>query len=166
MTKDLSKMNKNEMSEEVSNMTIEDMMIQVLTSQKQVKRDVEEVRQLAMDIDKKVHIDDVEASEIKSIISGQAYIFAKQYFERLGKTPSTNLFNAKKGQFIRLQHSRLKRHFNVTKYTHIKHTEATQAFQFLKSLTLDSFTIIEIRETPKQLEIMALEQHGDDDGVA
>lgn len=157
MTEELSKLNKNELSEAVSNMTIEDMMIQVLTSQKQVKRDVEEVRQLAMDIDKKVHIDDVESSEIKSIISRQAYAFANEYFSRLGKTPSANLLAAKKGQFIRLQHSHLKRRFNVTKYTHIKHTDAQIAFNFLESLTFDSFTPLEIRDTPKQLEILLLE---------
>lgn len=157
MTEELSKLNKSELSEAVSNMTIEDMMIQVLTSQKQVKRDVEEVRQLAMDIDKKVHIDDVESSKIKSIISHQAYEFAKSYFANRGQVPSTNLFNAKKGQFIRLQHSRLKKHFNVTKYTHIKHTDAQLAFDFLRTLTVDSFTLMETRDTPKQLEIQFLE---------
>ncbi|MFS6156775.1 hypothetical protein ST650_10185, partial [Streptococcus agalactiae] len=70
MSKELSKMNEKDALEVVKGMTLEDMMIEVLSSQKQVKasqeaikKDVEEVRSLAIEIDKKVHIDDVEASE-------------------------------------------------------------------------------------------------------
>ena len=165
MSKELSKMNEKDALEVVKGMTLEDMMIEVLSSQKQVKasqeaikKDVEEVRSLAIEIDKKVHIDDVEASEIKSIISRQAYEFAKEYFDNRKVVPSANLFASKKGQFIRLQHSHLKHHFNVTKYTHIKHTDAEKAFSYLKSLTFDSFSLFEIRETPKQKEIIALEK--------
>ncbi|MDX5024689.1 hypothetical protein SHY67_10810, partial [Streptococcus suis] len=69
MSKELSKMNEKDALEVVKGMTLEDMMIEVLSSQKQVKasqeaikKDVEEVRSLAIEIDKKVHIDDVEAS--------------------------------------------------------------------------------------------------------
>lgn len=112
---------------------------------------------LVSEIDKRVHIDDAEASEIKSIIGHQAHAFAKEYFKQAGVTPSDNLFASKKGQFIRLQHSHLKHHFNVTKYTHIKHTEAVKAFDFLKSLQFSAFSLFETRETPKQKEIIALE---------
>lgn len=117
-----------------------------------------EVEILIEEVNKKVHIDDVEASEIKSIISKQAYEFAREYFDKSGKIPSANLFASKKGQFIRIQHSRLKHHFNVTKYTHIKHTEAEQAFNYLKSLSLEIFSPFETRMTPKQLEIIELEK--------
>ena len=121
------------------------------------KRRLGEVENLVSEIDKRVHIDDAEASEIKSIIGRQAHVFAKEYFRQAGVTPSDNLFASKKGQFIRLQHSHLKHHFNVTKYTHIKHTEAVKAFDFLKSLQFSAFSLFEIRETPKQKEIIALE---------
>ena len=121
------------------------------------KRRLGEVENLVSEIDKRVHIDDAEASEIKSIIGRQAHAFAKEYFAQAGTVPSDNLFASKKGQFIRLQHSRLKHHFNVTKYTHIKHTEAQQAFDFLKSLKFSTFSLFETRETPKQKEIIALE---------
>lgn len=164
MTKEILKKDQEVTLEDVKDMSIEDMMIQVLTSQKQVKvsqeairKDVEEVRALANEIDKKVHIDDVEASEIKSIIGSRAYHYAKEFFEKEGTLPSQNLFSSKKGQFIRIQHSRLKKYFNVTKYTHIKHTDAERAFDFLKTLSFDDFTAFEIRETPKQKEIRALE---------
>ena len=117
-----------------------------------------EVEILIEEVNKKVHIDDVEASEIKSIISKQANEFANEYFKSKNEIPSANLFASKKGQFIRIQHSRLKHHFNVTKYTHIKHTEAERAFDYLKSLSLDMFSPFETRMTPKQLEIIELEK--------
>ena len=117
-----------------------------------------EVEILIEEVNKKVHIDDVEASEIKSIISKQANEFANEYFKSKNEIPSANLFASKKGQFIRIQHSRLKHYFNVTKYTHIKHTEAEKAFNYLKSLSLEMFSPFEIRMTPKQLEIIELEK--------
>ena len=117
-----------------------------------------EVEILIEEVNKKVHIDDVEASEIKSIISKQANEFANEYFKSKNEIPSANLFASKKGQFIRIQHSRLKRYFNVTKYTHIKHTEAEKAFNYLKSLSLEMFSPFETRMTPKQLEIIELEK--------
>ena len=117
-----------------------------------------EVEILVEEVNKKVHIDDVEASEIKSIISRQANEFANEYFKSKNEIPSANLFASKKGQFIRIQHSRLKHHFNVTKYTHIKHTEAEQAFDYLKSFSLEMFSPFETRMTPKQLEIIELEK--------
>lgn len=117
-----------------------------------------EVEILIEEVNKKVHIDDVEASEIKSIISRQANEFANQYFESKNEIPSANLFASKKGQFIRIQHSRLKHYFNVTKYTHIKHTEAEKAFNYLKSLSLEMFSPFETRMTPRQLEIIELEK--------
>ena len=84
--------------------------------------------------------------------------FKYNNFKSKNEIPSANLFASKKGQFIRIQHSRLKHYFNVTKYTHIKHTEAEQAFNYLKSLSLDMFSPFETRMTPKQLEIIELEK--------
>lgn len=68
-----------------------------------------------------------------------------------------NLLASKKGQFIKLMYSHLKKAFNVTKYTNIKHVEAKKAIQFLRDLSYDDFTPFEIRETPKQKELIALE---------
>ena len=58
-------------------------------------------------------------------------------------------------------YSHLKKEFNVTKYTNIKHVEAEKAIKFLESLSYDDFTPFEIRETPKQKEIIALEKKSD-----
>lgn len=116
-----------------------------------------ELENLIEEVNKKVHIDDGEATKIKSIVFSKAGVFADMYFDEQKTHPSDNLFASKKGQFIRLMYSRLKKAFNVTKYTNIKHVEAEKAVQFLRDLSYDDFTPFEIRETPKQKELIALE---------
>ncbi|AMQ65723.1 anti-repressor [Streptococcus phage 9871] len=120
-----------------------------------------DIELLVEEVNKKVHIDDGEASKIKSIIFKKAGVFADFYFKEQKTHPSDNLFASKKGQFIRLMYSHLKKEFNVTKYTNIKHVEAEKAIKFLESLSYDDFTPFEIRETPKQKEIIALEKKSD-----
>lgn len=117
-----------------------------------------ELENLIEEVNKKVHIDDGEATEIKSIVFRKAGVFADFYFEEQKTHPSDNLFASKKGQFIRLMYSRLRKTFNVTKYTNIKHVDAENAVKFLENLSYDDFTPFEIRETPKQKEIIALER--------
>ncbi|ARU12983.1 MAG: ORF6C domain-containing protein [Streptococcus thermophilus] len=118
-----------------------------------------DIELLVEEVNKKVHIDDGEASKIKSIIFKKAGVFADFYFKEQKTHPSDNLFASKKGQFIRLMYSHLKKEFNVTKYTNIKHVEAEKAVKFLEDLSYDDFTPFEIRETPKQKEIIALEKN-------
>lgn len=117
-----------------------------------------ELETLIEEVNKKVHIDDGEASKIKSVVFSKAGVFADFYFEEQKTHPSDNLFASKKGQFIRLMYSRLKKAFNVTKYTNIKHVDAKNAVKFLENLSYDDFTPFEIRETPKQKELIALEK--------
>ena len=116
-----------------------------------------DIELLVEEVNKKVHIDDGEASQIKSIVFRKAGVFADFYFEEQKTHPSDNLFASKKGQFVRLMYSRLKKAFNVTKYTNIKHVDAEKAIKFLENLSYDDFTKFEIRETPKQKELIALE---------
>ncbi|WP_270336222.1 ORF6C domain-containing protein [Streptococcus macedonicus] len=116
-----------------------------------------DIELLVEEVNKKVHIDDGEATKIKSIVFRKAGVFADFYFEEQKTHPSDNLFASKKGQFIRLMYSRLKKAFNVTKYTNIKHVDAEKAIKFLENLSYDDFTKFEIRETPKQKELIALE---------
>lgn len=116
-----------------------------------------ELENLIEEVNKKVHIDDGEATKIKSIVFRKAGVFADFYFEEQKTHPSDNLFASKKGQFIRLMYSRLKKAFNVTKYTNIKRVDAKNAVKFLENLSYDDFTKFEIRETPKQKELIALE---------
>ncbi|WP_175062580.1 ORF6C domain-containing protein [Streptococcus salivarius] len=125
---------------------------------KKTNQKLTDIEFLVEEVNKKVHIDDGEATKIKSIVFQKAGVFADFYFEEQKTHPSDNLFASKKGQFIRLMYSRLKKAFNVTKYTNIKHIEAEKAIQFLKDLSYDDFTPFEIRETPKQKELIALEK--------
>ena len=120
-----------------------------------------DIELLVEEVNKKVHIDDGEASKIKSIVFKKAGVFADMYFNNQKSHPSDNLFASKKGQFIRLMYSRLKKAFNVTKYTNIKHVDAEKAVKFLEDFSYDDFTPFEIRETPKQKEIIALEKISD-----
>ena len=117
-----------------------------------------DIEMLVEEVNKKVHIDDGEASKIKSIVFRKAGLFADFYFEEQKTHPSDNLFASKKGQFVRLMYSHLKKAFNVTKYTNIKHVDAEKAIKFLENLSYDDFTKFEIRETPKQKELIALEK--------
>lgn len=116
-----------------------------------------ELENLIEEVNKKVHIDDGEATKIKSLVFSKAGVFADMYFNEQESHPSDNLFASKKGQFIKLMYSHLKKAFNVTKYTNIKHVEAKKAIQFLIDLSYDDFKRCEIRETPKQKELIALE---------
>ena len=124
---------------------------------KKTNQKLTDIELLVEEVNKKVHIDDGEATEIKSIVFRKAGVFADFYFEEQKTHPSDNLFASKKGQSIRLMYSRLKKAFNVTKYTNIKHIDAKKATQFLENLSYDDFTKFEIRETPKQKELIALE---------
>lgn len=124
---------------------------------KKTNQKLTDIELLVEEVNKKVHIDDGEASKIKSIVFSKAGAFADTYFEEQKTHPSDNLFASKKGQFIRLMYSRLKKAFNVTKYTNIKHVDAEKAVQFLRDLSYDDFTSFEIRETPKQKELIAIE---------
>lgn len=124
---------------------------------KKTNQKLTDIELLVEEVNKKVHIDDGEASKIKSIVFSKAGMFADMYFEEQKTHPSDNLFASKKGQFIRLMYSHLKKAFNVTKYTNIKHVDAQRAIQFLRDLSYDDFTPFEIRETQKQKELIALE---------
>lgn len=125
---------------------------------KKTNQKLTDIELLVEEVNKKVHIDDGEATEIKSIVFSKAGVFADMYFNEQESHPSDNLFASKKGQFIRIMYARLKKAFNVTKYTNIKHIDAEKAVQFLRNLSYDDFTPFEIRETPKQKELIALEK--------
>lgn len=122
-----------------------------LTNQK-----LDKVTELVETVDKKVHLDDGEATEIQAIVSKKAWEFAEEYFE--GQTPSQNMFMSKVGQFRGNLYRRLKKAFNVHKYTSIKHTDFDIAYDFIERIELSDFTKRELRMTPKQVELMANEQ--------
>ena len=111
---------------------------------KKTNQKLTDIELLVEEVNKKVHIDDGEATKIKSIVFSKVGVFADMYFNEQKTHPSDNLFALKKA-------------FNVTKYTNIKHVDAKNAVKFLENLSYDDFTKFEIRETPKQKELIALE---------
>lgn len=159
------KMQKQQAMNLVAQSNVNDQLLkEVIGIKEEMDRNVKKTNQKLTDIEllveevnKKVHIDDGEATKIKSVVFSKAGVFADFYFEEQKIHPSDNLFASKKGQFIRLMYSRLKKAFNVTKYTNIKHVDAEKAITFLKNLSYDDFTKFEIRETPKQKELIVLE---------
>lgn len=159
------KMQKQQAMNLVAQSNVNDQLLkEVIDIKEEMDRNVKKTNQKLTDIEllveevnKKVHIDDGEATKIKSIVFRKAGVFADFYFEEQKTHPSDNLFASKKGQFIRLMYSRLKKAFNVTKYTNIKHVDAENAVKFLENLSYDDFTKFETRETPKQKELIVLE---------
>lgn len=163
------KMQKKQAMNLVAQSTVNQQLLEeIIGIKEEMDRNVKKTNQKLTDIEllveevnKKVHIDDGEASKIKSIVFKKAGVFADMYFNNQKSHPSDNLFASKKGQFIRLMYSRLKKAFNVTKYTNIKHVDAEKAVKFLEDFSYDDFTPFKIRETPKQKEIIALEKMSD-----
>lgn len=65
---------------------------------KKTNQKLTDIELLVEEVNKKVHIDDGEATEIKSIVFRKAGVFADFYFEEQKTHPSDNLFASKKGQ--------------------------------------------------------------------
>lgn len=115
-----------------------------------------EVEALVKAVDEKVHLDDKEAYVIQQLVGKKSTEFAKLYLEKCGFTApfETNVFLAKIGQLRGVLYRRLKQKFNVTKYTHIKHSEFDNALEFLRSIQFDWLTDAETRWTPRQKELL------------
>ncbi len=151
-------MQKKQAMNLVAQSTVNQQLLEeVIGIKEEMDRNVKKTNQKLTDIELLVEEVNKKVTEIKSIVFSKAGVFADMYFNEQETHPSDNLFASKKGQFIRLMYSRLKKAFNVTKYTNIKHVEAEKAVQFLRDLSYDDFTPFEIRETPKQKELIALE---------
>ena len=124
--------------------------------EKRVDNKINDVEELVEAVNKRVHLDEGEASDIQSLVAKKAWYFAIAYFgddER-----SENMFMSKVGQFRGNIYRRLKKAFNVNKYTNIKHTDFENAYNFIESIRYEDFSKTEIRPTQKQLELMELEK--------
>ena len=69
---------------------------------KKIDHKFNDMEKLIEEVNKKVHIDDGEASKIKSVVFSKSGAFADMYFEEQKTKPSDNLFASKKGLFIRI----------------------------------------------------------------
>lgn len=124
--------------------------------EKRVESKIVEVKSLVEAVDKKVHIDDGEAHEIQKLVNVRSAEFAKYFLEEKGFDDpfDTNIFLAKIGQIRGVIYKRLKRKFNVTKYTHIKHTSFDDAINYLESIEYQWLTPTEVRWTQRQKDML------------
>lgn len=124
--------------------------------EKRVDIKIGRVEQLVEDVSKKVHLDEKEATDIQSIVNRQAWKFANIKFEESGfeEPYQTELFMSKLGHFRSVIYKRLKKQFNVTKYTHIPHEKFNEALSFVHNLSYDNLNEIEKRWTAKQRELL------------
>lgn len=125
--------------------------------EERVDRKISTVEGLVEEVKNHVHLSDGEANEIKTLVNRKAWEFSNRYFDAQKQTPSHNLFLSKVGQMRRNLYRRLKSHFNVTKYTSIRHVDYEKAMNYLSETMYEYMTPNELRNTPKQLEIMKLE---------
>lgn len=124
--------------------------------EKRVDIKIGRVEQLVEDVSKKVHLDEKESTDIQSIVNRQAWKFANIKFEESGfeEPYQTELFMSKLGHFRSVIYKRLKKQFNVTKYTHIPHEKFNEALSFVHNVSYDNLNEIEKRWTAKQRELL------------
>lgn len=137
-----------------------EVMLQIIErmdeQEKRVDDKVGHVEKLVEDVSKKVHIDEKEMYDIRSIVQRKAWEFAKirLEFAGFGDLPNTDLILSKQGHFRMSLYKRLKNRFNVTKFTHIPHVKFEEACDYLESVEYDHLTYQELRWTPSQKRII------------
>lgn len=86
------------------------------------------------EVENRVHLEDADATRIKSIVAKKSHKIAK------AKYPNNKDYGAEFLELVgyarRHVYKRLKEHFNVTKYTAIRHVDREQAINFVESITL------------------------------
>lgn len=101
-----------------------------------VNKKYEEVTEIVEEVRNRVHLEEADANRIKSIVGSKAHAVAKVRY------PNTENFKAEYLELVgyarREVYKRLKTHFNVTKYTAIRHVDRESAITFVESIVLDS----------------------------
>lgn len=124
--------------------------------EKRVDIKIGRVEQLVEDVSKKVHLDEKEATNIQSLVNKKAWKFTnRKFFENGFSEPyPVELFMSKQGHFRSVVYKRLKKNFNVNKYTHLPHEKFKEAMSFINNLSYDNLNEIEKRWTAKQRELL------------
>lgn len=101
-----------------------------------VNKKYEQINEVVEEVRNRVHLEEADANRIKSIVSSKAHAVSKV------KYPNTDSFRAEYLELVgyarREVYKRLKTHFNVTKYTAIRHVDRESAINFVESIVLDS----------------------------
>jgi|SRR5699024_2105893 len=89
---------------------------------------------MVKEVENRVHLEEADANMIKSIVGSKAHAIAKKHY------PDTNSYGAEYLELVgyarREVYGKLKKHFNVTKYTAIRHVDREQALSFVESIVL------------------------------
>lgn len=99
-----------------------------------VNKKYAQVTEIVEEVRNRVHLEEADANRIKSIIGRKSYAIAKV------KYPDKDKYGAEYLELVgyarREIYKRLKTHFNVTKYTAIRHVDREQAISFVESIKL------------------------------
>lgn len=86
------------------------------------------------EVENRVHLEEADANKIKSIVASKAHAISKI------KYPDRDSYGAEYLELVgyarREVYKRLKGHFNVTKYTAIRHVDRLKAINFVESIVL------------------------------
>lgn len=95
----------------------------------------EEMNEMLVEVRDRVHLEEADANRIKSIVSQKAHAVASVRY------PNKDEYGAEYLELVgyarREVYKRLKTHFNVTKYTAIRHVDRENAISFVESIVLD-----------------------------
>lgn len=115
---------------------IEAILVEMKGIRDEVKSDVKDVKEMVVEVRNRVHLEEADANKIKSIVGKKAHAISKQ------KYSDTKEYGAEYLELVgyarRHVYKRLKEHFNVTKYTAIRHVDREKAINFVSSIVLGS----------------------------
>lgn len=93
-----------------------------------------EIKGMVTEVRNRVHLEEADAKRIKSIVNKKAHEISKYRY------PDTDKYGAEYLELVGHArgkvYKRLKEHFNVTKYTAIRHVDREKAIGFVESITL------------------------------
>lgn len=113
---------------------IEALIVEMKDIRNEVKEDVKDVKEMVIEVRNRVHLEEADANKIKSIVGKKAHAISKSVYPNLKEYGAEYLELV--GYARREVYKRLKGHFNVTKYTAIRHVDRLKAIGFVESIVL------------------------------
>ncbi|HLR92345.1 MAG TPA: ORF6C domain-containing protein [Atopostipes sp.] len=95
-----------------------------------------EVKDMVDEIRDRVYIEHEDQKELQSIVSKKSYAIAKEYFNNDDDYGAE--IRELAGYAMRHHWKLLKKHFNVTRYTSIRHVDREKAKEFVRNIRLDN----------------------------
>lgn len=106
------------------------------------------MQDMLQEVNNRVTLEDEDARQIKSIVGKKAAAIAKE------KYPDLINYGAEYRELIgyarRTVYKKLKQHFNVTKYTSIRHVDREKAKEYAASIKLDNSFLLDYEQWRQQ----------------